>query len=139
MEPRGSSCLDAETWCRSLAWLAAWSATDAPIENALRISRHLAMLAPPQFRLLVHCPPDEIAFDELLERRAFEAAAVALVGTALHYEIVARDNAAEPTVRLWRDEDGETFASADTLALALMRAWAAFMLAQATGSSHKPA
>lgn len=145
METRDSATLDAITWFESLARLSALAATDAPVENVLRLSRHLAVLAPPPFCAIVAPAPDEAAFDELLERQAFEAAAIALIGTALSHEIVANDETDQATVRLWLGSDAAEalLVSSDTLALALIRAWTAFMLGlnagQATGSSHRSA
>lgn len=141
MEPRDSAYLDAVSWFESLGRLSAWTASEAPIENVLRLSYHLAALAPPPFGAIAACTIDETAFDELLERQAFEAAAVALIGSALSYEIVSRGATDQPTVRVWLDGDGEALMTSDTIAAALVRAWIAFMLNlnQVTGSSHKSA
>lgn len=141
MEPRDSAYLDAVSWFESLARLSAWTASEAPIENVLRLSYHLATLAPPPFGAIVACTLDETALDELLERQAFEAAAVALIGSALSYEIVSRTGTDQSTVRVWLDGDGEVLVTSDTIAAALVRAWIAFMLNlnQVTGSSHKSA
>lgn len=143
MEPRDNVCLDALSWFESLARLSAWTAAEAPIENALRLSYHLAALAPPPFGSIVACTLDETAFDKLLERQAFEAAAAALIGSALSYEIVSRAES-PATVRVWLNgggggETAEALASSDTLPTALVRAWAVFLLNQATGRSHKSA
>lgn len=141
MELRDNVRLDAVSWFESLARLSAWSASGAPIENVLRLSYHLAALAPPPFGTIAACTLDEAAFDAMLERQAFEAAAVSLIGTALSYEVVANAGTDQATVRVWLDNDGEVLMTSDTLALALARAWLAFMLNlnQATGSSHNPA
>lgn len=141
MEPRDSASLDALSWFESLARLSAWTAAEAPIENVLRLSYHLAALAPSQFGAIAAATLDETAFDELLERQAFEAAAAALIGTALSCEIVSRAGGAA-TGRVWLEGDTEeSLASSSLPAMALVRAWLAFMLGlnQATGSSHKSA
>ena len=140
MEPHDSAHLDAVSWFASLARLSEWAASGAPTENVLRLSYQLAALAPPQFRAIAACAMDEAAFDDLLERHAFEAAALALIGSVLSCEVVSRlEDAA--TVRVWLDNDGEVSVTSPTPALAMARAWLAFMLElnQATGSSHKSA
>lgn len=141
MELRDNAHLDTLSWFESLARLSAWTASEAPIENVLRLSYHLAALAPPPFGTIAASALDEAAFDELLKQQAFEAAAIALIGTALSYEIVSRAGSDQPTVRVWLDGDGEAFMTSDTIAAALVRAWIAFMLNldQATGSSHRSA
>lgn len=143
MEPRDTACLDALSWFESLTRLGAWTMSEAPLENVLRLAYSLAALAPPPFYALAACTLDETAFDELLQRQAFEAAAIALIGTALRYEVVSCAGAASPaTVRIWLNGDtGETLVTSDTLPAALVRAWITFMLGlgQATGSSHRSA
>lgn len=136
METGDGVYLDPTTWFESLARLSEWVAIGAPLENSLRIAYHLARLTPPPFARLAPGVPDEEEFEALLERAAFEAAALALFGTARSHEARAGAEGAG---------DGAC-AQADTSALALVRAWLAFMLAQAprdpaqpTGSSHKSA
>lgn len=139
--------LDPTSWFESLARLSEWAAIGAPIENSLRIAHHLARLTPPPFAQLAPGVPDEEEFEALLERAAFEAAAVALIGTALSHEALAPGGGEGAAARVWREGAGdEACAQAETLALALVRAWLAFMLAQAprdpgqpAGSSHKSA
>lgn len=142
MELRDNACLDALSWFESLARLSAWSAAGAPIENLLRLSYNLTLLAPPPFCAVAACPLDETSFDDLLRQQAFEAAAASLIGTALTYEIVSHAETAPATVRIWLNGDtGETLVTSDTLPTALVRAWITFLLGmgQATGSSHKSA
>lgn len=142
MESREDACLDAVTWFESLARVSDMMAIGAPLENALRLSRHLAVLAPPPYAGIARCTLDEAAFEALLERQAFETAAIALIGTTLSYEVLGA-----ATARVWLDGDAQdALASSETLALALVRAWLGFMLAltpgfpgQATGRSHKSA
>lgn len=147
MEPGERACLDPIAWFESLARLSGWVAVGAPIENSLRIAGHLARLSPPPFAQLASLPLGEDEFEALLERAAFEAAAIALIGTALSYDVIPHAEGESVAARVWRDDgDDEALASADTLALALVRAWLQFMLAlaprdpgQPTGSSHKSA
>ena len=126
MQRREQDYLDALTWFESLARLSAWTAMGAPLANSLRIAHHLARLAPPPYSTIVRCGPDEQAFEALIERSAFEAAA---------------------TARVWLDGDAkEAEATEESPALALLQAWTRFMLAlapqwpdQGTGSSQRSA
>ena len=147
MQRREQDYLDALTWFESLARLSAWTAMGAPLANSLRIAHHLARLAPPPYSTIVRCGPDEQAFEALIERAAFEAAATALVGTALSCEVLARSASGMATARVWLDGDAkEAEATEESPALALLQAWTRFMLAlapqwpdQGTGSSQRSA
>jgi len=147
METGERACLDPVTWFESLARLSEWVAIGAPLENALRLAHHLARLTPPACATTAGDPFADDDFEALLERTDFEAAAVALIGTALSHEVLAR-SAEECAIARVRLDGGseEALASPETLALALLGAWLEFMLAldprerdQATGSSHKSA
>lgn len=141
------ACLDAVTWFESLARLSDWMVDDPPLECSLRQARTLARLAPPPYDTFVSDVPDEASFEALIERAAFEPAAVAVIGSSLSWEILARTDAGGATARVWSDDDsGEAVATAEVSAIALLRAWASFVLAlaphdgvQPAGSSHRSA
>lgn len=126
METGDGVYLDPTTWFESLARLSEWVAIGAPLENSLRIAYHLARLTPPPFAQLAPGVPDEEEFEALLERAAFEAAAMALLGTALSHE--ARAGAEGAAARVWREGAGDEAC-----------AQAPRDPAQPTGSSHKSA
>lgn len=132
MDAGDRACLDPTTWFESLVQLSDWVAIGASLENALRIAKHLARLSPPPFAPFASSPLDDEDFEALLERGAFEAAAIALIGTTLSYEVLSRAGQDEAAARVWfAGESDEALAKAETLALALVRAWLAFMLALA--------
>ncbi|WP_374408711.1 hypothetical protein [Pelagerythrobacter sp.] len=143
MESREHACLDAVTWFESLMRLSDMMATGVPLENCLRLSRHLAILAPPPYAAMARSTLDEAAFEALLERRAFETAAVALIGTTLPGEAMPRGGGAKAQV--WPDAATKD-ARPGALALSLLQTWLGSMLAltpgrpaQPTGSCHKSA
>lgn len=146
MADNNTACLDTATWIESLVRLSDRTGGDAPIENCLRLSRHLCVLAPPPFDGIVACRIDEAAFEELLAQEAFEAAAAALIGPPLSHEIVSQ-SASTASARVWCEgQPGEALAHAPTAARALVLAWAGFLLSlrpgrdvQATGNSHRSA
>ena len=146
MAPSDDAFLDRATWIDSLARLSDRAGGDAPMENCLRLSRHLCALAPSPFDAIVDREIDEAAFEILLANQAFEAAAIQLIGPSLLHEIVAKPGSLT-SARVWSEgHRGEAMASARCPARALVLAWIGFLLslqpdcaAQATGNSHKSA
>lgn len=138
MEAYDNARLDAATWFDGIARLSARMEGDARLENCLRHAFHLAALTPPPFDRLTACPMDEEAFEQLLERGAWETAVAALVGETLRHEIVAR-GAREAGARVWLEgQSGEARVRASSPARALALAWCAFLLNLAPGGTGQP-
>jgi hypothetical protein len=117
--------LEPRLWTQRIGQLADWSITDeAGIERTLRHAFHLVQLAPRPLRHLIHCTCSEPEFETLLEARAFDAAALRLIGhrTPFILRKTAGDEGA--TAEVWQDDDTDRRgAGGPSVAMALLRAW----------------
>ena len=122
--------LDPVLWFESLGRLRrAARGREGRIENRLRQAYYLATLAPPPLSALARCEMDEAAFEALLERAAFEAAAVSLIGPILSFEIVRGWPGQGIFARVWvEDLSGEAQGVSGCVAFALLQAWVELVL-----------
>jgi hypothetical protein len=125
MRPEDIEPLEPGLWTQRLEQLARWPLGDeAGIERLLRHAFHLVQLAPRPLRHLVHCTCAEAEFEILLEARAFDAAALRLIGhrTPFILKKTAGDEGA--TAEVWQDDSwGYHGASGPSVALALLLGW----------------
>jgi hypothetical protein len=122
--------LDAALWFESLGQLQQEAnSRGSRIENRLRQSYYLANLAPPPYSAVARCDIGEVEFEALLESAAFEAAAIALIGQILSFEVIRIPLGGEVTARVWIGEvSGEAQTSSGCAASALVRAWLTLLL-----------
>jgi hypothetical protein len=123
-----------EPWFSALERLALRQRTSGPqaIESMLRHGLHLVQLAPGPLKGIVRCETSEAAFEAMLEHGAFDAAAIALVSPPLSFEIggtcVQGRRLVCACVNLTDSEDRGISASCNTVAGALVGAWASFLV-----------
>jgi len=137
--------LDGVTWRECLVRFAAALSDGIAPANALRMARFLHDLAPPPHTVWMDCSVGEDEYEAMLERREFEQAATALIGSALNDLLDARWHRRTPG---GKGEAGMASIAMDP-PLALLGAWTAFLLdrldespslaAQAGASSHRSA
>jgi hypothetical protein len=103
------------------------------LENMLRHGFHLVQLTPGPLKGTVRCEIGEEAFEELLDLGAFDTAALALLGSPMCFELVCSLDRGRRVVtgKAWLPgQDGRpTVASGDSLAAALVHAWAKCLIA----------
>lgn len=117
--------LEPEHWIRSFRQLAMRPLDDEDdLARALRHAFHLVLLAPRPLRQMIHCTSDEAEFEALLEARAFEAAALRLVGNRTPYSLSRSSDELGVTAEVWYpDQYDRHSATEQSAALALFRAW----------------
>jgi hypothetical protein len=117
--------LEPRVWTQRIGQLADWSITDeAGIERTLRHAFHLVQLAPRPLRHLIHCTCSEREFETLLDARAFDAAALRLIGHRTPFILKKSTGSEGATAELWQNDDADRHeASGPSVALALLRAW----------------
>jgi hypothetical protein len=123
-----------EPWFGALERLALRQRTSGPqaVESMLRHGLHLIQLAPGPMKTIVRCETSEAAFEALLDKGAFDAAAIALVGPPLCFEI--RGTSVQGRRHVWAcvkladAEDRKSSSSCNTVAGALVGAWSSFLI-----------
>ena len=148
MLDRGLQPLDAETWLTSLIRLR--QEMDRPehcVENALRLSFLLSRLAPEPFSTLFNANLTETHFEQLVGSDMPEAAAIALLGDGISFELVRDHSGTTVCARIWIDDvHHEVHKGGAHSAAALNQAWIDFLILwicrdcnQSGIDNHRPA
>lgn len=123
-----------EPWFGALQRLTERQRASGPqaVESLLRHGFHLVQLAPGPLKDIVRCETSEASFEILLDKGAFDSAAIALVSPPLCYEIrgtcVQGRRRVQARVNLAEAETRRCDASGDTIAGALVGAWSSFLV-----------
>lgn len=114
---------------------------DNDVQSMLRHALHLVQLTPGPLKGLVRCEIGEDAFEDFLDRGALDSAAIALVGSPMCYELSSGLDRGQKAIaaKVWLpNQTGRPNpASAESVATALLGAWAACLVALRQQSLHQ--
>lgn len=132
---QGIEPLEPELWFQALERLSRRLAAsnDNDVESMLRHALHLAQLTPGPLKGVVRCEIGEEAFEEFLARGAFDAAAIALIGSPMCYELSCTLDAGHRVIdaRAWIPSQTAqpSPAAGECVASALLGAWTGCLVA----------
>ena len=114
------------------------STDDSGIEELLRHAFHLLQLSPAPLRGVLPHELDEASFEHLLECRAFESAALALMGAYMTLELTRRPAQAF-IAKAWLSEDACSISvTSPCAASALLGAWCSALFGLSAPKSATP-
>ena len=139
MQERSVEPLEPALWLAALRKLASRVATDdSGIEELLRHALHLLQLTPEPLRGVLPHGLDEASFEHQLECRAFESAALALMGPHMALELT-RIPAQAFIAKAWLSEDSRSISvTSPRAASALLGAWCSALFGLSAPRSATP-